>query len=94
VKAATVKWLLSDRGNPGLKPVGPGNDRFAIMLQIAVYFRSDPIYAAMSAASVRLNGKLGILGCGSRRKNATFSGVKSDFRAIAANGGTSALACF
>lgn len=58
------------------------------------YFRSDPIYAAMSDASFRLSGKFGILGCGSSRKNATFSGVKSDVCAIAAKGGTSALACF
>jgi hypothetical protein len=40
----------------------------------------------MSAASLRLNGKFGIFGCGSSRKKASFSGVKSGFSAIAANG--------
>jgi len=45
----------------------------------------------MSPASFLLSEKFGIFGCGSRRTKATFSAVKSDLRAIAANGGTSAL---
>ena len=47
----------------------------------------------MSAASIRLKGKFGIFGCGSSRKNASLSGLKSGLRATDANEGTSALAC-
>ncbi len=43
----------------------------------------------MSAASLRLNGKFGIFGCGSSRKRAIFSGVKSALRAIVAKNGGS-----
>jgi len=43
-------------------------------------------------ASVRLNGKFGIFGCGSSRKNASLSGLKSGLRATDAKEGTSALA--
>jgi hypothetical protein len=48
------------------------------------YLRGARISAAISAASLRLNGKFGIFGCGSSRKNATFPGVKSALRAMAA----------
>jgi len=46
----------------------------------------------MSAASTRLNGKFGIFGCGSSRKKARRSGLKSGLRATDAKEGTSALA--
>lgn len=46
----------------------------------------------MSPASVRLRGKFGIFGCGSSRKKASLSGLKSGRRATDANEGTSALA--
>src|SRR5262245_49599909 len=46
----------------------------------------------MSAASIRLRGKFGIFGCGSSRKKASLSGLKSGLRATDAKEGTSALA--
>jgi len=72
----------------------PENDGALRNPERANYLRSDAIYAAISTASFRVSGKLGILGCGSRRKNASFSALKFCLRAIATNGGTSALACF
>ena len=46
----------------------------------------------MSPASVRLKGKFGIFGCGSSRKKASLSELKSGLRATDAKEGTSALA--
>ncbi|MGY4350033.1 hypothetical protein ACVWXM_006526 [Bradyrhizobium sp. GM7.3] len=46
----------------------------------------------MSPASVRLKGKFGIFGCGSSRKKARLSELKSGLRATDAKEGTPALA--
>lgn len=46
----------------------------------------------MSPASVRLKGKFGIFGCGSSRKKASLSELKSGLRATDTKEGTSALA--
>ena len=97
--AANLTATCDRLRNPDqLRPVqnsgtGSANARSRVVSRV-LYLRSVSIYAAISPASLRLSGKFGIVGCGSSRKNATFSGVKPCFRAIAANGGTSALARF
>jgi hypothetical protein len=51
------------------------------------YFFKVAIYAAMSSAAARLNGKSGIFGCGFNRKYANSLGLKFGDLAIVAKGG-------
>ena len=57
----------------------------------ARYLDNDAIYPAISPASVRVRDIFGILGCGSRRKNAKRFVSKSGFLAIEENGGASVV---
>src|SRR5579862_5961574 len=52
---------------------------------------NDPMYAARSAASVRVSDMFGIFGWGSSRKSAIAAASKPGFAAMVANGGAASV---